>query len=142
MNKIIFQPIKNIMTSKVICVSSEDTLDRVQAIFSEKKIHHLPVLDLNNSLIGLISTSDLDKACWGKSMIMETDNLDSTNQVLFRTYRTVDIMSEPVITLSPSDFIKDAILKFMEGNFRAIPIVHKNEVVGILSPLDILNHLI
>jgi CBS domain-containing protein len=54
-------PAKDIMTSRVMCVSPEETAEEVMALMTEKKVRHLPVLE-NNKLIGIISIGDVVKA--------------------------------------------------------------------------------
>lgn len=50
--------IKDVMTSKLITVSSEQKLEEAMLIMSEKHIRHLPVVD-EGELIGIISINDV-----------------------------------------------------------------------------------
>lgn len=54
-------PVKEIMSSEVICVGSEQTINNTKAIMISKRIRHLPVLEEDN-LIGLISIGDVVNA--------------------------------------------------------------------------------
>ena len=54
-------PVKDIMTSKVVCVSPDYSVDNCLALMSDKKIRHLPVLE-DDKLCGVISIGDLVKA--------------------------------------------------------------------------------
>jgi len=133
--------LENIMTQDVICVSTEDTLDHIDELFKQKGIHHVPVLDKSKHIVGIISTTDMDKTRWGKSIIMDTDPND-IDEVLLKTYRTVDIMSSALFSMDRTHTIGDAVEKFNEGKIRIIPIVEDNQVIGIVSPLDIINYLL
>jgi len=53
--------VREIMTDKVICVHADRTVPQAMAIMSEKHIRHLPVLDVNQRVIGVISIGDLVK---------------------------------------------------------------------------------
>ena len=52
--------VRDIMTSQVICVRSDQTNEECMALITEKRLRHLPVMD-NGKLIGLISIGDLVK---------------------------------------------------------------------------------
>lgn len=50
--------VKEIMTSNVICVHSEQSIQECMAIMSSKHIRHLPVME-NGELAGIISIRDI-----------------------------------------------------------------------------------
>lgn len=52
-------PVADIMTSKVCYVTPEHTVDQCLAIISEGRFRHLPVLDGNQRVVGVISIGDL-----------------------------------------------------------------------------------
>ncbi|MDG5765869.1 CBS domain-containing protein [Balneolales bacterium ANBcel1] len=54
--------VKEIMTENVFCVRADYDLHDCMGIMSEKKIRHLPVLDEQGSVIGVISIGDIVKA--------------------------------------------------------------------------------
>lgn len=51
-------PIKDLMTSKLITVSPEDSVEACMQLMTDKKIRHLPVID-NGALVGVISIGDV-----------------------------------------------------------------------------------
>ena len=53
-------PVKEVMTSRVVCVGPDDTIEGCMAIMTEKRIRHLPVLE-DGRLAGLISIGDVVK---------------------------------------------------------------------------------
>lgn len=53
--------VREIMTDKVLYATPEQTVDQAMAIMTEKHIRHLPVLDKNNKVIGIVSIGDLVK---------------------------------------------------------------------------------
>jgi len=54
-------PVKEIMSSEVICVGPEQTINNTKAIMISKRIRHLPILE-EDKLIGLISIGDVVNA--------------------------------------------------------------------------------
>lgn len=54
-------PVREIMSHRVVCVTSEQRVDSCMALMTEKRVRHLPVLD-NEKLAGMISIGDVVKA--------------------------------------------------------------------------------
>lgn len=54
-------PVRDIMTSKLIHVTPDMTVDQAMQLMSDKRIRHLPVLDSAGSLVGVVSIGDLVK---------------------------------------------------------------------------------
>lgn len=54
-------PVKNAMTKKVIYASPENTVDECMALMTQKRIRHLPVIDSDQKIMGIISIGDLVK---------------------------------------------------------------------------------
>jgi CBS domain-containing protein len=51
-------PVSEIMTNKVLTVSSQDRLEQCMSLMSKNKVRHLPVVD-NEKVTGIISISDV-----------------------------------------------------------------------------------
>jgi CBS domain-containing protein len=52
--------VADVMTSGVITISPETTIDEAMQIFTEKRCRHLPVME-NNRLVGAISIGDVTR---------------------------------------------------------------------------------
>lgn len=53
--------VREIMTEKVLYARPEQTTDQAMALMTEKRIRHLPVLDADQHVIGVVSIGDLVK---------------------------------------------------------------------------------
>jgi len=53
--------VKDLMTEKVICVTSDNTVRECMELMSSNKFRHLPVIDAKK-LVGMLSISDILKA--------------------------------------------------------------------------------
>ncbi len=51
----------SVMTTKVIYVSPYNTVDECMTLMTEKRFRHLPVIDDENKILGVISSGDLVK---------------------------------------------------------------------------------
>jgi CBS domain-containing protein len=54
-------PVRDIMTTPVVCTQTDKTIPECMAVMSEKRIRHLPVVD-QKQLVGLVSIGDLIKS--------------------------------------------------------------------------------
>ena len=54
-------PVKSIMSTQVVCIRPEQSIDDCMALMTDKRIRHLPVLE-DEKLVGVISIGDVVKA--------------------------------------------------------------------------------
>lgn len=62
-------PVKDIMTSNVLCAKPNHTLEECMALMTDKRVRHLPVID-NGNVIGIISIGDLVKSIISEQKFM------------------------------------------------------------------------
>lgn len=54
-------PVREIMTSELVYVTPETSLDDCMAVMTERRIRHLPVLAEDREVVGVVSIGDLVK---------------------------------------------------------------------------------
>lgn len=133
--------VSDIMTTDLITVSPNQTMEEVERLFEEEEIHHLPVVDENRSILGMISKTDVNKVSYGLS-VFHNRYKKMYNQSLFRSLLVSDVMTDKVATLHKDKTIGVAVGIFRENLFRALPIVDDERVVGIVTPIDIMTKCI
>ncbi|MBM9535545.1 CBS domain-containing protein [Desulfobulbus alkaliphilus] len=55
------QRVNEVMTKNIICASEEDSIDYIQAIMTENRIRHIPIME-QSELKGLVSIGDIVSA--------------------------------------------------------------------------------
>ncbi|MFN3200507.1 MAG: CBS domain-containing protein [Bradymonadia bacterium] len=126
--------ISQYMTDKVITARATDGLRSTFFTMRRSEIRHMPVVDVDGSLIGLISDRDLRRPNWVDEApdVTHIYNLDDD-------MRVGDVMTERVQVVHTYDSIHKAIKLFLEHKYGALPVLNKeNQLVGILSALDLL----
>jgi len=127
-----------IMTTNVICVRPDDTMDKVQDIFRKNNIHHIPVVD-EGKIRGIISKADYLKLLHGFTLF-KTQKSEEYNDAILRSLLAREVMTRQVAMLNPEDSLELAAGYFRENLFHALPIVDdQDRLVGIITTYDLLN---
>jgi len=130
----ILNPISTIMSTDLITVNPSDKLEKVQAIFDEHRIHHIPVVRYTE-IVGIISKTDLLYFLKGLGAKGSEKML---NHIRLTNYTAEAIMTTGIAKLSSTDRIDVALEVFKENLFHAIPIVDDEKLVGIVTTYDII----
>lgn len=130
--------IQEIMTTDVISVQASDLVSEVARAFREHTFHHLPIVDEDHCLVGIISRVDFERIKYGAGLF-RNPKIDEYNDALFQSMRVKKIMTKDVVFLQPTDNIAFAYKIFKERSFRALPVIEKGRLVGMLTPLDVLD---
>jgi len=130
-----------IMVTEVLTVGEEETMQRAAMFFDEFPFHHLPVVNQEIQIVGMLSSIDLAQISSGFSLFAMEDK-DQYDDAIFQTILVKDVMSRQVFGMAPDDTIRDAYEQFRKGTFRAIPILDDGQIVGLVTPIDIIAALI
>ena len=127
--------ISRYMIKEPVTVTPEMVLPEARRLLNENHCRHLPVVDRDGQLVGMISDRDL-RSAYPSSMLTESERL----QVYARVEKAVvaDIMTTECITLTPESTLDDALLLFDSEGVGALPVLEYGRVVGILSSRDLL----
>jgi CBS domain-containing protein len=132
--------IKEIMTSEVISVSPNDNMTVVDEIFKKNNIHHVPVIDDDGKVVGLVSSTDYNKIL-NTFTFFANKKSEEYNHAVLRSLLVEDVMTKHVATLQYDATVTVAAGIFSENLFHAIPVVdEEGMLVGIVTTFDLLNY--
>ena len=131
--------IQEVMTPHPHTVKGRTILTSVVKLFEKHGFHHVLVVDDDGHLTGVISSTDVDRTKSGASLF-QNPNKEAYDDALLSTMMASDIMTSDVQVLQASDAITKAYLLFKENRFHAIPVIRDEGLVGIVTPLDLLDH--
>jgi len=148
-------PIKarDVMTSKVISVRADTTIQEIARLLLEYHISAMPVLDRAGAPIGMVSEGDLIKGGeadrearrdWWLTLLAEGSALSPEFLASLREPRRTagELMSRPIITVSEdTDTIEIARL-LQSYRIKRVPVVRDGQVVGIVSRENLLRALV
>jgi len=129
--------VNQIMSQNLHTVLADDNLELLSKTFSEVSYHHLPVVDADNNLLGIISDRDVTR---NLSPFLDTDLERSCDRELLNQ-TAADIMTTDPITVGQTSRIETASILLLENNFSCLPIVDDDgKIEGLLTWKDILNY--
>ena len=129
--------VSKVMTRHVIAVREEDIVTKVHDLFEAKKIHHIPVIDEEDNITGIISRTDFERISAGMS-IFKLSKKEEYNDALYRSLRAKEIMTKDPECINQNAPLNAAISKFKNNKFRALPVTEGKQIVGIITPYDII----
>lgn len=127
--------VEEIMKTKVVTLSPEQSIYEASKLMLEHKIRHLPIINKEHHLIGIVSDRDIRDAA--PSIL---SNPTEKNNVLEHPIKT--IMSTNLITGHPLDFVEEIGAVFYEYHISCLPIIQDRKLVGIITETDLLHTLI
>ena len=123
------------MTLNPFTLNIDAPFFKVAEIFQERSIRHLPIVNKNGVIMGIISQRDLNAVASPErnEKGQYVYNMEALAQYVLKQH-----VIQKVATLMPEDPVEKA-LELMIGNkFGCIPIVDKeSHVVGIVTALDL-----
>lgn len=128
----------DIMTEKPVSITAMTTVGEAARTLDSLSVRHLPVVNEDAELIGMISDRDLRGDAGGGGA---TEDLVTSAPPL--STQIVDIMSSDVVQASPDDDLKVLAELMLDNKVGAVPVVDNDGLlVGIVSYVDILRALV
>ncbi|HIJ89981.1 MAG: CBS domain-containing protein [Desulfobulbaceae bacterium] len=124
------------MTRKPVTISPETTLPVAREILQNGKFRHLPVVDEEHRLVGMVTDRDLRSA--SPSSVLSEERLKSSLETFNKTPISA-IISRTFFTLNPMSTLDDALILLDREKIGALPVVDQEErVIGIFSIRDLM----
>ena len=118
-----------IMTTELITLLPTANLAEARELMHKHKIHHLPVVNDNNTLIGLVTLTNLLAAT--DSVLRDPDNSIHPEDVMVR-----DIMVTDVATVDEHASLRQAALFLEKHRIGCLPVVTDGMLKGIITETD------
>ena len=128
--------VSNIMTTSPVVGNTANKFSQLLRLFTEFPVHHLPIVDNDNKLIGIVSTNDLPKVFL--TLCNRPKPISMTAEILDKEINIADIMTPNPVSISSKAPVQDALKIFTQNKFTALPVVDDGTLVGILSLKDVM----
>ena len=111
--------VKDLMSGRVVLARPHDTVERLRGVLKRNRIHAIPVVDAGGAPAGMVSSADL------------ADDLKAGTPVS-------GVMTEKVYVVPQYEDVAIAARIMRNHRIHHLVVTHENQVVGILSSLDLL----
>ena len=122
------------MTTDLVTVNANASIDELEGIFKANNFHHVPVLNKEGKLVGIVSREDYYK--FHKTLFRNPSIIWMKDEAKGLTVE--DMMTSSPLVLDPDDSIGLAGDIFLSNQMHALPIVDDGDLVGILTVHDLL----
>lgn len=115
--------VHEIMSSPVVVTRKGSQLKHTRDLFARKGINAIPVLAEDGVIQGIISAADVAKAHNDETLVEE-------------------IMTDKVHVVMKNNRVQDAAKTMLKHGVHHLVVMEEGEVIGMVSSLDIIKHLI
>nr|MBN1228128.1 CBS domain-containing protein [Anaerolineae bacterium] len=125
--------IRDIMTPRPITIRPDSDYLAAIAIMRAGNFRHLPVVDQDKKLVGIVSYEDLRAT---KSNMEESTRQQAilSDGVLIRV---ASVMKENVITCPPDFPVEEAACLMIKHKVSCLPVLDEGQLVGIITDIDV-----
>jgi acetoin utilization protein AcuB len=124
------------MATDLITIDPDSTIAEAKDEMSKNSIRHLPVIDDEGMLIGIVTDRDMRDAM-PSSLLKKKDYEETLAKIM--NYLVSDIMTKDPLTIYGYFTIQDALLAIQKKKVGALPVVDEQGYLkGLLSTRDLL----
>jgi CBS domain-containing protein len=136
--------VEDVMTRDVVTVSPATPIHEAASLMVKHRVSGLPVIDAEGHLVGIISDGDLIVRQRRQKETPWWHLFFTKGEQIAREYQRAvgatvgEVMTQPVVTISPVWGIEVAAAILDHRNFRRLPVVLDGRLVGIVSRADVI----
>ena len=141
---------KDIMTRDVITIRKGSSIDEALRLMACNNVSGLPVVDSDNHLVGILTESDvLLKGQYSPPSMSNipvgifAPQIEGVDEAYRRAQSTLveEAMTNKVLAYMEDSLVVDIARAMIEHAINRVPIIRDNQVVGIVSRLDVVKAL-
>lgn len=121
--------IDTIMTTDLITVPPTESLETARTLMQDNHIHHLPVVEEDNKLVGLVTLTNVLAAT--DSILRDPDNRLHARDIVIK-----DIMVTDVATVDERASMRQAALFLEQHRIGCLPVLTDGKLHGIITDTD------
>ncbi len=118
-----------IMSTDLITLQPESTVAEARSLMQSNRIHHLPVIEGEDNLVGLVTLTNV---------LAATDSFlrDPENRIHAKDLEVKDIMVTDIATIDEHASLRQAAMFIEKHQIGCLPIVTEGKLRGIITDTD------
>src|SRR5690349_3913221 len=139
----------DVMTSKVITVEEDASVQTVAELMAQHGISAVPVVGKNNRVIGIVSEGDLlhraeigteHRRSWWLEMVSSTNRL-AGEYIKSHSGKVKDVMTRDVLSVTEDAPVADIAVLLETNRIKRVPVLRDGKLVGIVSRANLVRAL-
>lgn len=118
-----------IMSTDLVTIAPGASLADARDLMQEHRIHHLPVVEKRDELVGLLTLTDVLKAS-------DSSLRGDEERIRAAEIRVADVMVTDVATVSHAASLRQAALFLEKYKIGCLPVMDADKLVGIITDSD------
>jgi len=133
------QKVRDIMTTDLVTIGMDETLEAAKAVFHERRFHHLIVTD-GAKPVGVISDRDLLK---NLSPFLGTPMAERAQDAETLKKRIHQFMTRKLVSVEPDAPVTEAARAMIHHNVSCLPVIEGGtKLVGIVTRHDLVRWVV
>jgi len=129
--------VRDLMTSDVAVVHPDDSVARLRDVMSGRYVRHVPVVDEDRRLVGLVSERDLIR--WAGQL--EAQLPLTVGAEVAAAVKVHEVMVYEPETVDADDDVVEAATVMLESKYGCLPVLEQGVLVGILTEADFVRYV-
>jgi CBS domain-containing membrane protein len=130
--------VRDLMTPDPYTLQPRDTLASLYDLMDTHRVRHVPIVDGDGELVGLLTHTDLAMSALGSL----SDLPLSQERDLLQRRRVREVMVTELETAEPDTSLAEAASTLLENKIGCLPVVEGSRLVGILTESDFVRRFV
>ena len=131
--------VREAMTAVPVTIGAGETVGEAAARMARHRVRHLPVVDTQGALEGIVTDRDLRHYLLSPAVIDDLGRLPVTALLAKACVR--DVMASPVLVTTPDTELSKAVATMRDRHVGSLAVVDGRRLVGIITETDLLRRV-
>ncbi|MDM9632773.1 CBS domain-containing protein [Robiginitalea aurantiaca] len=132
-------PVSTIMSTQLVILNTTDSLEKAERLFKKHNIRHIPVVEGQQKIVGMLSLTDLLRISFADGAYEDEEDIES---VVYEMFTLSQVMAKKIRSVAPQTSVREVAELLAAKEFHAVPVVEDGNLVGIVTTTDLIKYLL